>query len=305
MAGEKLHYLAADRFRRDMVQRGAAAIDDYDAWASIEGGGYNQHNFFDQFRAKADTFALSAGGSLGLTTDLRLLGAIGYRRIGAFAVLDGPPIQGDGEGVQAGLGLAWQPGNFQLTGSVSGGFQKLDTQRYTNIFTPLTAFARLKSEYLQLALSGGYTYRFTGGFLRPSLDVAGTALRQLKSREVGLGGLGWQRDSHTQWLWSVSPQMTAGITLAQHHQSRAELQLRAGGVFQLQRAIIMPYRFIGANPAADPALLTLPLSRQAALLGADLVFTQSDRISVSGGITSVAGKRDKSVTGSLKVLFKF
>jgi hypothetical protein len=67
----------------------------------------------------------------------------------------------------------------------------------------------------------------------------------------------------------------------------------------------MPYRFIGANPAADPAMLTLGLNQNAVMVGGEFVLSHHDRVSLSAGLNYLGGDRDKTLTGSAKLKIKF
>ncbi|MFQ3666982.1 MAG: autotransporter outer membrane beta-barrel domain-containing protein, partial [Sphingomonadaceae bacterium] len=302
----KLHYQASDRFRRVLTERGLAGIEDKNGFAAIDYHSFTQKSRPDQYAANAEGFAISAGGNVRIGEDWRLFGGLGYRRLDNLNVTEGPPFSGAGDAMHAGVGAAWLPERGpDIIASLSAGWQWLETRRDAVFLTPGSGLATPESRYLQMAVSIGHTIRAERAFLRPSFDVVATGLTQFAFAEEGLAGLGAAGDRSTQLFWSVQPQLAGGFTLAGDEKLKAEFQARVGGVLQLRDAITMPYRLVGASAAADPAQLQLPLNGQGALLGADLVLTSRDRVSLSAGFTTVRGGSDRWLSGDLRLLVRF
>jgi hypothetical protein len=302
----KLHYQSADSFRRQLMGRNAVDIEEGTLWANGEYDSFGQRSRFDQFAANAESFVLSAGltGRLGSQWQLTAGGA--YRRISRFTVTEGAMAQGDGDAFQVGAVLGFQASEaLRLSAGVTGGWQWLRARRATNIFEPISAYVEPQAQFVQIAASASYDWRWKGGYLRPSLDVAATSLTQYRYGEQGLGGMGSEALRHTQWLWSVNPLLSGGITLAHSPGTRVELAARAGGIFQLKDEITMPFRLLGANPAADPAQLVLGLNRAAAIGGADLVINWKERLTLSGGFHTVRGSRDQLTTARIQLRLAF
>ncbi|WP_164156784.1 autotransporter outer membrane beta-barrel domain-containing protein, partial [Sandarakinorhabdus rubra] len=303
----KLHYQAADGFRRQLFGRNALDIEENSIWANAEYDSFGQKSRADQFGASADSLSLTGGGTVRLGSAWTVSAAAGYRRISRFIMRDGPMADGNGDALQLGAALTFEPASdLKLTAGVAGGWQWLRARRSSTLFEATSAYVEPQARFVQVAASASYDWRWKNGFLRPSLDVAGTALTQSGYEERGLGGAGAQALDETQWLWSLNPQLTAGFSLSSGAKTSIDLQLRGGGVFQIgDSAITMPFRLLGANPAADPAQLTLGLNRAAAQAGADIVIKVKERLSIAGGVSTVRGKRDNLTSARIQARLAF
>lgn len=306
LTANKIHYLGADRFRRSMAASSTATKGEWSWWSSFEHTSFDQPSKPDQYAADSTGYTMAMGSSGKIDSDLILGLGLGYRRVDSFTVKDGTFTSGNGDAFHPGGLLAWRPQpGIELTGSVSAGWQWLNSTRLTNVFQVANVQAKPKASDVQFALGGSYTHQFGGGFLKPSFELTGTALHQAEFAEKGLEGLGMKSDAHTQWLWTANPRLTAGVTLQERAASHAEFRLTVGGMFQLEQTMAMPYRFIGANPAADPAMLTLGLNQNAVMVGGEFVLSHHDRVSLSAGLNYLGGDRDKTLTGSAKLKIKF
>jgi hypothetical protein len=302
----KLHYQSADSFRRQLFGRNAVDTEEGTIWANGEFDSFGQRSRFDQFAATAESFVLSGGGTGRLGQQLQLTFGAGYRRISRFAVTEGALADGNGDALQLGAVLGWQASEaLRLSAGVTGGWQWLRARRATNVFEPVSAYVEPQAQFVQIAASASYDWRWKNGHVRPSLDVAATSLTQYAYREQGLGGIGTEALRSTQWLWSVNPLLSGGVTLSEGRGSKVELAVRGGAIVQLQDAIRMPFRLLGANPAADPAQLVLGLNRAAAIAGADLVINWQDRLTLSGGFSTVRGSRDHLTSARLQMRLAF
>lgn len=306
LTGIKLHYLGADRFRRQLAEASTSATEGWSWWGSLDLDDFDQKSKVDQYGAKSTGFLTTIGGRGEIGSNLFLSASLGYRRIDSFAVTDGTFTAGAGDAFHMGGMLAWRPeSGVELTGSVTAGWQWLHSMRLTDIFEPITAHAKPKASDLQFTMGASYTHRFGAGFFKPAFDLTGTALHQSEFAESGLSGLGMKADSRTQWLWAANPRIVAGVTLQDRGPNRAEVRFKVGGVFQLEDTLAMPYRFIGANPGADPALLTLGLNRNSLMLGGEFVLSHHDRMTFTAGLSHLGGNRDNSLTGSARLTIKF
>lgn len=111
-------------------------------------------------------------------------------------------------------------------------------------------------------------------------------LGQGRFTEQGLGGLGISGLSHHEWIGTVSPRMTIGARLGRS----STFSLNAGGVFHDKSVITAPLRLIGANPAADPAMIRSRFDKSAWSGGFDLVVGNRDKVSVDLGYRGEFGK---------------
>ncbi|MFN3591493.1 MAG: hypothetical protein ACK4TG_04835, partial [Thermaurantiacus sp.] len=302
----KLQYLASEEFRRRLMERGIAGIDDRNFWASATTDSFRQKRSADRYAGSASGYTLAAGGNLRVGEDWRLFGGISYRRVDRLTVEDGPRLSGEGDGLDVGIGAAWAPDEGpDIAISLSAGWQWLSATRAATFFEPGLGRSDPRSRYVQLGASIGYTIDLGEAFVRPSLDLAATSLRQGRFLESGLDGLGIAADRRTNTFWSAQPLVAAGFTFAEGQSLKAEFQARAGAVLQARDAIRMPYRLIGANAAAEPARQFLGLNGEAALLGADVALTAADRMSLTAGVTTLRGARERSTSGHLRLSIRF
>ncbi|MBC7497989.1 MAG: hypothetical protein H7243_12690, partial [Sphingomonadaceae bacterium] len=70
----------------------------------------------------------------------------------------------------------------------------------------------------------------------------------------------------------------------------ASFSLTAGGVFHDKSVITAPLRLIGANPAADPAMIRTRFDKSAWTGGLDLVIGDGGNVSVDLGYRGEFGK---------------
>src|SRR5204863_6229 len=98
-------------------------------------------------------------------------------------------------------------------------------------------------------------------FARPAVRGYVTALRQGGFAERGLEGLGVQSLAHTQWIGTVAPELSLGVRLAGSGPTSATFAITGGGVFHTTDRIEAPFRLLGGNAAAAPAMITTLMDR--------------------------------------------
>jgi hypothetical protein len=132
----------------------------------------------------------------------------------------------------------------------------------------------------------GYSFGTGPLFARPGIEGSMFRLGQDRFVEQGLGGLGITGLNHHEWIGTVSPKMTLGARLGRF----ATFSLNAGGVFHDKSVITAPLQLIGANPAADPAMIRTRFDKSAWMGGMDLIIGNSDKVSVDLGYHGEFGK---------------
>ena len=303
----KLQYYAADRFNRQLFSCGkpGAPLEAKCSWAAFDGSWTKQDGTFENFRASSDSYRFSLGTDREIAPNWRVLAAVGYQRLDDITV-EGPRARGHGDGLQVGLGIKhlWQNG-ADLAATVTGGYQWTRFTRETDIFQPLVAHASPKSGYLQASLSAGATYAGQGWYLRPQFTGTVTALQQENYAETGVGGLGFRALGHTQVLGSFSPEVYGGFDLVRGPDTTAAITVSVGGLFQVDKRVVAPFRLLGANPDAYAARLGVPLDGNGLRVGADLVIARNSGFVLQAGYATVRGKSDKVDSAHLKLSVKF
>ncbi len=78
-----------------------------------------------------------------------------------------------------------------------------------------------------------------------------------------------------------------------------------GGVFHTEDELTAPFRLLGANPAATPAIIGTSIDRASWQLGAHLRIAGTDNLSVRLDYEHEAGKLSKRDSVGLDVRLKF
>ncbi len=236
--------------------------------------------------------------------DWMLGGALGYDTLGTLHI-DHDRATSSGDGVHAGLGARYAPGTGpQLAVSLTGGWQWNHTARGMNIFGPRIGTADQSSSYAQASAEAAYVL---GGrlFARPSVRGTMTALRQNGFSENGLAGLGIESLQHTQWIATVNPELALGVQLTGNSASGTVFSVSGGATFNSTGRITAPFRLLGANPSADPAMIGTLIDQSAWHAGAHLRVVGTDQLSLRLNYDRDFGKRTTDQRASLDLRLKF
>jgi hypothetical protein len=185
--------------------------------------------------------------------------------------------------------------------TVSIGRQKNEVNRSQSIFVNGEGRSNYKTSYVQVAGNLGYSFNLGHFFARPEIDGSLIRLKQDGFTEQGLAGLGMVGESDTDKIRTVSPHLTLGMDISR----TARFSLTGGGVFHNQGEITHPFRFIGADPASDPALISTRFDKSSFLAGANLEVVGNDRIKIDAGYRGEFGKSVTSHSANIDVRSSF
>ncbi len=229
--------------------------------------------------------------------------AFGYDSLGEMR-FDGDRAMAHSEGFHGGVALAKTFGSRDQGSaaiSITGGIQTVDLSRRQTVFVTGTGTSRYKTDYVGATADIGYSFGNGPLFVRPGVSASLFRLGQRGFTEAGLAGLGVTGLANHEWIGTVTPKMTVGARIGQ----AAIISLTGGGVFHNKSDISAPFRLIGANPAADPAIIRTGFDKNAWTGGFDLTIGDVDRISVDLGYRGEFGDRVKSHNAHVSLKARF
>ncbi|MBO9706815.1 MAG: autotransporter outer membrane beta-barrel domain-containing protein [Caulobacter sp.] len=254
-------------------------------------------------RAEGERFR--AGFERPMANDWSLAAAVGFETLDRVLV-DGVRARSDGQNLSLGLGLKHGQGvGAQFAGSLSGGWQWMNTERMVEVFQIGRGQAKPESGYLQARARFSYVARKDRLFAEPALNAWATALHQKAFQEKGLDGLGVAGVKDTQVIGTINPELKLGFVFKETASSQAAVSFTVGGVFNSKDRLEAPYRLIGANPASDPAVIGTSLDKSALKLGADVHVIGDDRVSVRFNYTAEIGDKTENRSAGLNVKVRF
>jgi hypothetical protein len=246
---------------------------------------------------------LRGGVDQPLGDDFSIAAAFGYDELGTLRFDDGRAL-GDGNGIHGGIGvrkLFGTAGAGSASLTLSAGSQTNDLSRSQTIFVTGQGRSHFTTSYVQVAANAGYSFGLGELFVRPELDGSMTGLRQHSFTEQGLVGLGMTAGSDTDWIGTLSPHLTLGANLNR----TARVSFTGGAVFHDKGQISHPFRFIGADPSSDPAIISTRFDRSAFMAGADVAVLGSSRVKIDLGYRGEFGKTVTSHTAHVDLNFVF
>jgi hypothetical protein len=291
VAPQLVQFDAARDFGRGVL--GCRQSDRNDRKACV--WGYAAANRYIRGTERGDyRFQQDSGNRMRLGVELPMPGgfragaAFGYDDLGDMRY-DYDRAQADGEAIHGGVALsksfgARGQGNASI--ALTGGVQTIDMSRRQVVFVSAIGTSRYKTDYFGGTAKIGYSFGTGPLFARPEIEGSMFQLGQRQFVEQGLGGLGITGLNHHEWIGTVSPTMTLGARLG----PLASFSLTAGGVFHDKSVITAPLRLIGANPAADPAMIRTRFDKSAWTGGLDLVIGDVGNVSVDLGYRGEFGK---------------
>jgi hypothetical protein len=246
---------------------------------------------------------LRGGVEQPLGSGFGIAAAIGYDELGDLRFNAGQ-AKANGNGLHGGVGLRKlfgpnDAGSASVTFSI--GRQKNEVNRAQTIFVNGEGRSNYKTSYMQVAGNFGYSINFGQFFARPEVDASVIGLKQHGFTEQGLAGLGMVGETDTDRIRTVSPHLTLGMDISR----TARFSLTGGGVFHNQGEITHPFRFIGADPASDPALISSRFDKSSFLAAANLEVVGNDRIKIDAGYRGEFGKSVTSHSANIDVRFAF
>ena len=274
---------SANTMAGDLFNCGSAVSsqDDQCVWSRLEQSSRDRTSSDENFGVDSGSTRFSGGFQQPLGQNWSLAIAIAYEQINQTQI-DGGRATSDGQGFTAGLGLERQHADGHYYGaSISGGWSWLETARSVTVFVPGLGLSDPETGHLRLAGHVGNVFRTGTVFANPSLGLGLTALRHDGLIETGLDGLGVQVIRDTQLIASLNPVMRVGHVFHEGEASEGVVSLRMGARISSKDRMELPFRFTGANPNADPAMIGTALDQFVYQLGADISIVDNNRVSVS------------------------
>jgi hypothetical protein len=282
-----------------------ARLDGKCSWAVIETASTKVDGDAEVFGAKAEGGRLAGGFEQPLTGDWSLAAGVGFEQLDRVLV-DDMRARSSGQGFTGGVGVKRRSDTgAEMAFSLSGGWQWMKTARSVEIFTADHGEAKPESGYVRA--DGRFAYVVENGrlFVRPAVNVWATGLHQQHFAEGGLDGLGVSGDSHTQLLGGVNPEVTLGFVFRETQKSQAAVSFTLGAVVNSSDRLEMPFRLVGANPAADPAQISTVMDKTAYRVGAEVHVIGDDKVSVRFNYAGEFGERTSSQSAGLNLRVRF
>jgi len=200
------------------------------------------------FEETAGEFA--AGAQVALNPVWRLGGGLGYQ---ASTLRTDTNATSDGDQVQGGVALKYNPGALLLAGVLSGGHGWYDTTR------PMSfgGFSEVASgdhelDILQGRLHASYVLGNPGLYYKPMLDAAVSDVEIGDVRERGAGGASLLVHNGNNTVFSVSPALEVGTEWWWSNGTLVRPYLRAGLTWYSEDDVTVAASFSGAPSGVAP-----------------------------------------------------
>jgi hypothetical protein len=273
-------------------------------WGKAAGARYERDTDRGDYRFEQDGGSrLRMGVELPFGTGWKVGAAFGYDDLGELRY-DQDRATAGGEAVHGGVALAkgfGANGAGQASLALSGGTQSVDMSRRQAVFVNGIGTSHSRTNYVGGTAELGYSFGSAALYARPS--ISGSLFRQSHEDfvEKGLDGLGITGLRHKESIASVSPKMTLGAQLG----GIALLSVNGGGVFHDKSQLTAPVRLIGANPAADPAMIRTLFDKRAFTGGLNLSLSNRGKVAVDFGYQGEFGKSVTSHDAHFTLKAKF
>ena len=307
VAAMQTQYFGATSFAGQMFGCGLKRDSAVDRclWGVGSTSAFDQEATGEYFGATSRVFNARVGMEQRLNADWTLSLSGGYNSL-ARQTIDRGRMNTQGDGFDLGIGArrSWADGaDLRLTATV--GWQWLESQRYGYVFDAMVAKSKGENGYAQLGAEAGRTIRSGHFYLRPAVQVLGTALRSGAFEEGGWQGMGARVLSDTQYIGSIEPKVTTGATFEPGQGVNASIAVTAGRVHRSEDGIYLPIQFIGSAQSSAPAMITTPLDASAWSLAFDAKVQTDSGVSFHAGYDGQLGDKSEIHTGSISVRWKF
>ena len=299
--------MTAGDFAHDLFDCGSAvrSRDNSCAWTRVESSRRVHASSFENFGFEGESTRLGGGFQRPAGENWSLAGAVAYEQIDKVRV-DVTRSGSSGQGFSAGLGLERETGAATTYGvSLTGGWSWLDTWRAVTVFEPGIGKSSPEMGYLRLDAHAGRAFRKGDFFVKPTVDLALTALHHGGLVEDGLDGIGVEVLSDTQYLASANPKLVLGYIGDDRPGRQNVVSLTLGARLNSANRIELPIRFIGANSSANPATIGLEMDRVVYQVGVDVNLMGDERYDLRLGYAAEFGKNDESQRASFNFRVRF
>ncbi|KQN39323.1 hypothetical protein ASG37_06985 [Sphingomonas sp. Leaf407] len=284
-----VQFAAARTFAGHLSGCDALAAGTRCVWGRVERNQYDRNDKAgDSTIAQDDNAHLRAGFELPFAEAWALAGAVGYDDSGRLDV-GGGRAHGDWNAVHAGVAVRRAIGG-DAQGAVSlgvaGGLQRGDIDRRQTVFVDAVGQSRVRNDYVAFNANAAYTLTAGRVFARPELNLSYVGLGQGEFAEKGLLGLGVQAVRHRDWIATATPGVTLGVKLS----DGVQLSANGAAVLHDKSSYAAPFRLLGADASAAPAMIRSGFDRTGWAAGVDLTLVRAERFSVDAGYRAEWGR---------------
>ncbi|ODA66240.1 Autotransporter beta-domain protein [Methyloligella halotolerans] len=219
-------------------------------WVGAKGRDFQAQNDFENIGFDETAGQFAAGGQVALNPVWRLGGGLGFQ---SSSLSTNSGARSDGEQLQGGLALKYNPGSLLLAGAVSGAHGWYDTTRSMNFggFSEM-AQASHDLDVLQGRLHGSYVLGNPGLYTKPMIDAAITNVDLGNVNEFGAGGAGLALRGVDHTVFSISPAVEFGTEWWWSNGTLVRPYVRAGVTWYSEDDVTVAASFSGAPSSVSP-----------------------------------------------------
>jgi hypothetical protein len=302
-----VQFNAANQFGEQMFTCSDAVVETGQpcVWGGLEMTQLDLTGDAEFLPADADAVRFRGGYQRALDDRWSLAIAAGFDEINLSQV--GDRAYFTGRGLHLGAGLERYLDNGIVLGfTLTGGWQEVDMVRSVTVFERGIGESEPETIYGQLGVSAEREWRVGGaGFIKPRLAAAVTSLSHQGAEEVGLEGLGFEVLEHDQTVATLTPEIEFGVMINEGQETEGRLAFTVGGRLHSEDAFDLPMRFVGANPAADPAVLRSGFESESLKAGVEFELTSGDRWTFRAGYVGEFDDRTETHTAGANLRIRF
>jgi hypothetical protein len=298
------------------VREGVDAFirEDECVWARVKGRQFDQDTAFETFGFDETAFQVSGGAQFALGEAWRLGAALGYEDSDLWTDTN---AEADGDRLNGGVVLKYNPGALLLAAAVSGGWGWYDTERRID-FPGFSAVSSANNEIgvIDGRLRAAYLFSSGAWYAKPMVDLDATYLDLSNTRERGAGGASLIVNGNDETVLSASPALELGTQFQWSNGTLIRPYVRGGATFFDNTDFVLEASFEGSADGAGPFLIRSNTDDVVANLstGVDLIASGGARLKMfydgsfgddveehSGGIkVSLPLQPDRKVRAALK-----
>ncbi len=272
-------------------------------WVQAKGGFYNQDRTRENIGGSEKSWGVMSGVQVVLGQNWRLGGAFSYEQ---SQLKTNNQAKSDGDSVLGGLVLKRQAGRTELATSIFGGYGWYDTTRLIGLPDPA---AKAKGES-EVGLAGGnirlsHSFDGNGWYVKPLVDGNATYLSYGDLREKGVGAANLAIAGGEKWIFSVTPALEIGSTLALSRETSLRPFIR-GGVTATSDANFALTSGLAEAPAGfAPFTVHSKFDEVFARVGAGLDVISQSGMSLNLSYEGQFSDHSDSQTGNVKLRVDF
>jgi hypothetical protein len=301
-----VQFNAANQFGEQMFTCSEALIEDGRPciWGGLEMTRLDLTGDAEYLAAESDVTRFRGGYQRALNERWSLALAAGFDDIDLSRIGDRAYMTG--RGMHLGAGLERRLDNDVALGfTLTGGWQSVDMVRAVTVFEQGIGESEPETVYGQLGASAERLWRSGVTFIKPRLGATVTTFRHQGALETGLGGLGFEVLEDTQTVATLTPEVEFGFMINEGAQTEGRLALTVGGRLHSEDGFDLPMRFVGANPAADPANLTSSFESESLKAGVQFELSSGDRWTFRAGYVGEFDDRTETHTAGANLRIRF